>query len=173
MHHAESEPPRVVDSFSVCPVAQQSPICDINRHSSLSVREIPWNLDFLSPEDLVRLEENHLNTVTMLFWNLIQQLPTTTFLFWVIDGVTYYERSDRRQAFIKIIDELLGVMEQSQNVLVKLLLTCHGKSAFVKEYVVEGSILTVPHKVDGGSQGWSQYAWERSIGHELRVFERE
>lgn len=104
--------------------------------TQLLMRDLSWHLGFLSSKDLDRLKDDDFDTIAMLFWELIQQSPPKTFMFWVIDGITFYERSARRRNFVRLIEELLDVMEQSQNVVVKLLLTCHGRSVFVKEALI-------------------------------------
>ena len=130
-------------------------------------RDAPWDLSFLSSTDIEKLRENHLETICTLFRGLLQQLPDTTFLFWMIDGINYYERSERRQDFLQVIHELLGMIKDRNGVIIKLLLTCPGTSFFVKDMLYKDDILHVPAIVDGGRQGWSERAFQKTLGHEI------
>ena len=130
-------------------------------------RDASWNLAFLSSTDIEKLRENHLDTVFSLFRGLVQQLPDATFLFWMIDGINYYERSERRQDFLKVVRELLGIIKDRNGVIIKLLLTCPGTSFFIKDMLDKDDILHVPAMVDGGRQGWSEGVFHRTLGHEI------
>ena len=76
----------------------------------LLLRDFAWDLTFLSTTDLWKIQNNDLETICALFRKLVQQLRDPTFLFWIIDGINYYERSERRRDFLKVIHELLGVI---------------------------------------------------------------
>ena len=134
-------------------------------------RDASWDLAFLSSTDIEKLRENHLDTVCSLFRGLLRQIPDTTFLFWMIDGINYYERSERRQDFLKVIHELLGMIKDRNGVIIKLLLTCPGTSFFVKDMLDKDDILQVPATVDGGRQGWSEGAYQKTLGHEIERFD--
>ena len=129
-----------------------------------------WDLSFLSATDIDKLHQtNDLETLCLLFRNLIQQLPPTTFLFWMIDGINYYERSERRRGFLKVINSLLDTLKacSTNGVVIKLLLTCPGKSLYVKDLLNKEDILTVPPTVDGSRQGWSERVFQRTVGSEI------
>lgn len=131
-------------------------------------RDASWDLAFLSSTDIEKIRENHLDTVCSLFRGLLQQLPDMTFLFWMIDGINYYERSERRRDFLKVILELLGLIKDCKGVIIKLLLTCPGTSFFVKDMLDKDDILHVPATVDGSRQGWSEGAYQKTLGHEIK-----
>ncbi len=138
--------------------------------SQLLLRDGPWDLAFLSSADVEKIQNSDIETICMLFRRLLQQLPDATFLFWMIDGINYYERSERRRDFLKVIHELLGVINDTKGVVIKLLLTCPGKSSYVKDVVGKENILNVPPTVDGGRQGWSERAFRKTLGHEIENF---
>jgi hypothetical protein len=98
---------------------------------------------------------------------LFQQLPTTTYLFCVIDGITYYERPPKRSRFIEAIEAILAMMKDCNNVIVKLLLSCHGRSNFIRRSVDDKDILLVPSEIDGDGQGWSDRTWNRKMGNDI------
>ena len=137
--------------------------------SQLLLRDdICWDLTFLSTTDVERIQQsNDLEAICALFRKLIRQLPTPTFLFWMIDGINYYERSERRRDFLKVIHELLSIIKDSNGVVIKLLLTCPGKSLYVRDALGKEDILTVPPTVDGSRQGWSERAYQKTVGKEI------
>ena len=135
--------------------------------SQLLLREVPWDLAFLSVEDLVKIKDNNLEAICVLFRKLIQQLPDATFLFWMIDGINYYERSERRRDFLKVVQALLGVIKDIKGVIIKLLLTCPGKSLYVKDALGKEDVLNVPPTVDGNRQGWSERGFQKTLGREI------
>lgn len=135
--------------------------------SQLLLRDISWDLTFLSTTDLGKIQQNDLESICALLGHLIQQLPNTTFLFWIIDGINFYERSERRRDFLKVIQDLLAVIRDRNGVVIKLLLTCPGKSLYVKDALGKDEILTVPPTVDGSRQGWSERAFQKTLGREI------
>lgn len=138
----------------------------------LLLRDISWDLSFLSKEDFEKIEHDDLETVCVLLRKLTQKLPSTTFIFWMIDGINYYERSVRRRDFLKVIHELLRVIKECDDVVIKLLLTCHGKSAYAKDALEKDDILTVPLFIDGSRQGWSERAFQKTLGHDVENFDK-
>ena len=135
--------------------------------SQLLLREVPWDLASLSVEDLEKIKHNDLEAICVLFRKLIQQLPDATFLFWMIDGINYYERSERRRDFLKVVQALLGVIKDCKGVIIKLLLTCPGKSLYVKDALGKEDVLNVPPTVDGNRQGWSERGFQKTLGREI------
>lgn len=107
---------------------------------------------FLSHVDIARLKENDLEILCKVFRGLIEQLPPTILLFMMIDSVTLYERTQRRQNFLKAIKEMMEAMKDSQNIVFKLLLTCQGRSMFLKRLIDGPDILTAPPDIDGDRQ---------------------
>lgn len=125
-----------------------------------------WDFGFLGKDGLKRLEEGDLDAYCKLFRDLIEQLPPMTLIFLMIDGITVYERSMRREGFLKVIKELTDMMADCRQLVVKLLLTCHGRSAFVK--LDRKNVLTLPSIVEGNSQGWSEHSWKRGVGKDVK-----
>ena len=139
--------------------------------SQLLLLDTPYELNFISKADLEKIEHDDFPTLCSLFRKLIQHLPSPTFLFWIIDGINFYERSERRRDFLDVVKLLLERVQESKEIVIKLLLTCHGKSSYVKNLVGKEDILTVPTVVDGSRQGWSEAAFRRTLGRELEKLE--
>ena len=68
--------------------------------------------------------------------------------------------------------ELLNIMDGCKDVTTKLLLVCHGQSAFVKDLIDDDDTLEFPSTVDGDRQGWSEYGWDRSVGDDVETLEK-
>ena len=87
----------------------------------------------------------------------------------MIDGINYYERSERRRGFLKVVNSLLDTLKacSTNGVVIKLLLTCPGKSLYVKDLLNKEDILTLPPTVDGSRQGWSERAFQKTLGNEI------
>ena len=130
-------------------------------------RDILWDLNFLRGDDVGKIHNDDLSTILILFRGLVRQLPDKTFLFLMIDGINYYERSDRARDFLLVIDDMLAMIRHHDRIIIKLLLTCHGTSFFVKDLLDKDRILHVPATVDGDRQGWSEEWYERKMGPEM------
>ena len=59
------------------------------------------------------------------------------------------------------------MIRDRNGVVIKLLLTCPGKSLYVKDALGKDEILTVPPTVDGSRQGWSERAFQKTLGREI------
>lgn len=138
--------------------------------AQLLLNDVAWDLTFIGQENVDRIEGNDLETLCDVFFRLLQQLPNMTFLYWMIDGITFYERAEWRGDFLKVIKKLLNMVKSCEKVVVKLLLTCHGRSFFVK-YIEDADTLLVPSTVDGDRQGWSNMGWHRSMGKDMNALE--
>lgn len=135
--------------------------------------EVSYDTSFLTHEDLEKIEQNNLSTLCMLFQRLMQQIPSGTFLFFVVDGVNFYERSERREDFLEILKVLLAELEECHKSIFKLLLSCHGRSSFAKDLIQTENILTVPTFVDGTRQGWSEHTFRKSLGQEISNLDKK
>ena len=139
--------------------------------SQLLLRDdVPWDLTFLSAAHVANIRANDIDTICMLFRRLLQQLPEPTFLFWMIDGINFYERSERRVDFLKVVRMLLGIINDCSHVIIKLLLTCPGISPHVRNLLSKEDVMTVPLTVEGSCQGLSERAFRETTGHSLDRF---
>lgn len=85
----------------------------------------------------------------------------------MIDGITWYERPAKQKDFTVAIDAILAIVEGCENVVVNLLLSCHGCSRLISRSIDDEDMLLVPFEIDGNGQVWSDRAWDRNIGHEI------
>ena len=139
--------------------------------AQLLVRNVAWDLTFLTQEEVNRIGTNDFSSLRNMLCRLLQQLPSMTLLFWTIDGVAFYEGGEWRTDLLKAISELLNIMATCKKVVIKLLLTCHGRSSFVKDYIDKQNILEAPATIDGDFQGWNDQVWDSSVGKNLECLE--
>ena len=125
-----------------------------------------FDLNLITKDELEKIRNNDLDTLCVLFRHLVQQLPNGSFTFMVIDSIILYERSERRRDFVRVAKEILEAVEKSNSVL-KVLFTCQGKSSYVKDFFEKDDVFTVPPFIDGGRQGWSEHAFQRTLSHEI------
>ena len=59
--------------------------------AQLLSKDFAWDLAFVSQEDVDRLKANNIRDLCIFFHSLLQQLPNSTFLYWMIDAITFYE----------------------------------------------------------------------------------
>jgi len=129
-----------------------------------------WDLSALNAYDTQQLGISELEALCGLLRLLVKQMPPMTLLYLIIDGITLYERTQRCQSFLKAIKEVINIMDDCPQLVMKLLLTCHGRSSFVRDYVDREDTLTVPADVDGDCQGGSEHTWKGGIGRDVKGF---
>ena len=118
-------------------------------------------------EELQGLEDFDVEGLCKAFRVLVGKLPPVTVLFLIIDGVSLYERAQRRKDFLKAMKIIIQTMQECHNTVFKLLLTCQGRSIFLKDYIKSSDVLTVPLDIDGEGQGWSEHSWKRIMGADI------
>lgn len=126
-----------------------------------------WDLTFLNQRNLNELKAADLDSLYRVFRKLLLQLPRITLLYCMIDGITYYERFEHHSNFEVVIERLLDIIDDCEKLVIKLLLTCHGRSTCIKDFIQDNDILTVPYTVDGDRQGFSDYGWDGEMGKNL------
>lgn len=111
-------------------------------------------------KNIKSIRAGDLDLLCTMLHKLIEQQPSPTFLFWMIDGINYYERSERRQGFLKVIDQLLAVMKAHEKLIIKLLLTSNVKDRYVKNFITEDEVLTVPA---------NNRVFEKALGRDIKT----
>ena len=130
-----------------------------------------FELSFIDDDDIRSLEKNDIETLCNVFRDLVLQVPDNKFLICIIDGISLYETSDRRNELMyawKRLNRLLT--NQNVKVVLKLLATCPGHSLKLHDASVmkRGDILRVPDEVDGGRQGaWDTAELDESFNSSL------
>ena len=113
-----------------------------------------WDLSFLEEADMARYEAGDLGFACTVFQTLLAQLPTPTFMFWIIDGTDSYEYSEWRNPFLNTLERLAAISGMRTNLITKTLLTSHTQSKYLPQLLKSHEILTLPEMVDGDRSGW-------------------
>ena len=113
-----------------------------------------WDLSFLEETEMARYEAGDLGFACTVFQTLLAQLPTPTFMFWIIDGTDSYEYSEWRNPFLDTLERLAAISRMRTNLITKVLLTSHTQSKYLPELLNPRQVLTLPDMVDGDRSGW-------------------
>ena len=119
----------------------------------LGLEQDNFSLDFVDRTLFKRLEDADLVALCTLFEALIDQLPPSTILFVIVDGVSFYETQDRVQGTCYAIGKFVGIAETAGKVM-KLLVTCPGVSGYVRKGFGEEDVLWIAEAGDGDGDGF-------------------
>ncbi|KAI0446845.1 hypothetical protein F4803DRAFT_501323 [Xylaria telfairii] len=92
------------------------------------------DLGFLTPEDLQVYRHHDLKSLCDLFVRLVQQLPSGTDVFCIIDGISWYEQAPWLAGlrFVTgMFEYLMGQLDPRDTAILKILMTSHGRSTEV------------------------------------------
>ena len=113
-----------------------------------------FSLDFVDRTLFQRLENADLVALCTFFEALVDQLPQSTILFVIVDGVSFYETQDRVQGTCYAIGKLVEIAETAGRVM-KLLVTCPGVSGYVRKGFHDDDVLWVAEAGDGDGDGFT------------------
>ncbi|KAK6224094.1 hypothetical protein LQW54_000241 [Pestalotiopsis sp. IQ-011] len=130
--------------------------------SQMEQRGLHMDLSFLDARDWRHLESLQLDILWKVLRQLISQLPEGSVLVCVIDEISRYESSALEQDTEQIIRRLTRLVKNSQNIVFKLLLTCHGRALSVFPYFEGCTIDLASHMEPEDSSTW----WMRSAQHQ-------
>lgn len=103
----------------------------------------------------------YLKKILSLFKKLLQQVPTSTVVFCIIDGISYYEGEHHHRDTCRTIRRLVRLTRAGGegDPVLKLLITSPTRTSHVhRESGVEGrvEVIDMPSRVDGAKQGFDQ-----------------
>lgn len=129
-----------------------------------------FDFDFSFLKGKKRKNLNTPKQLCRLLRKLLEKLPADTVLFWIVDGVSWFEGSERAEVTQIVFKKLLRMTKECENVVVKLLITSPNRSREVALLCKEETVLNVPNHVDGERQGTLAVKLEDVVG---RVGKRE
>lgn len=109
-------------------------------------------------------ELNKPKQLCRLLRKLLQKLPVDTVLFWIVDGVSWFEGEMRVEETRTVFRKLIQMTKGCEDVVVKLLITSPGRSREVESMCEEEMVLNVPTFVDGEKQGTFAMRFEDAVG---------
>ncbi|OIW31235.1 hypothetical protein CONLIGDRAFT_700977 [Coniochaeta ligniaria NRRL 30616] len=91
-----------------------------------------WGLDLssISDDDWAAIQEESLDALFDIFRAVVMQLPKNTVIFCLIDSLSAYEDSKRKEDTIALMQKLARLVRKSTCVTFKLLVTCPGQSIY-------------------------------------------
>ncbi|KAL8779555.1 MAG: hypothetical protein Q9213_006883 [Squamulea squamosa] len=109
----------------------------------LRLGQYDFDLEFIDRRYIQALENGDLDATCDLFEDLTGQLPPTTTLFLIVDGISFYETRDLRDDTIRVMSRMLEILERSR-FLFKLLIASPGASAHVSKGFDNNQIYSLP-----------------------------
>lgn len=111
------------------------------------------SLDFIDQALFHGLEKADLVSLCTVFEALIDQIPPSTILFVIVDGVSFYETQDRVPGTCYAISKFIKIAETAGKAM-KLLVTCPGVSGYVRKGFCDEDILWIAEAGDGAGDGF-------------------
>ena len=117
------------------------------------VRDVDWDLGRIAKNrtTLDRLERFELDHLCSAFSDLVRQLPYGTFLFVLVDGISFYERHDLLPYTQFALRKILELTEEEDvTAVVKVIMTAPSVGRVLQKQVHEENRLVLPSEVVGG-----------------------
>lgn len=103
---------------------------------------------------------------------MLLQLPSRTYVFLVIDNISLYENRARYEDFGGVVRKLrILIVEEGRDLIIKVLLMCHGRSWARAFDVYDDETLSVPPAFEEDHQGLNELAWGRIMEQSLGELE--
>ena len=113
---------------------------------------VDLHLADLDPEDLRRASEDHLPSLIAMFRKCILRIPYTYTIFCIIDGISFYETSQRRECTLNVLHKLRRTVTKANGATFKLLITAPGRSQSIHRLFEHDEILNVPEDIRNDAQ---------------------
>lgn len=101
--------------------------------------EFQLDLSSLSDDICAAVESGSLDAIFDVFRTTVKQVPKGRVVFCIVDGISAYENSKRRQDTILLMQKLIRLVKQSRNVAFKCLITFPGRGSFTQEWGCESA----------------------------------
>ena len=111
-------------------------------------RELEVDISFLTKTNLRSIERIELEILCVLFRELTTQLPPKTVLFCVLDELSMYETSSLGRETDAIVRRLTRLVVKSEEVILKVLITCRGRSLDFHKYFDNQDILDLQEDIE-------------------------
>ena len=121
----------------------------------LQSQRLGLDLDLAGPESKVfrGAQENDLSSLLKMFGKCILRIPDAYTIYCIIDGISFYETSQRKDATINVLHKLRRIISKRKDVIFKLLVTAPGRSQSVYRLFIDDEILNVPQYIQNDAQG--------------------
>ena len=96
------------------------------------------------PKKLRGSKEDDLPDLPWMFRKCILRLPHAYTIYCIIDGISFYETSQRRDTTLIVLHNLRQIVPKARDIVFKLLVTAPGRSQSVYRLFENDKILDVP-----------------------------
>jgi hypothetical protein len=86
------------------------------------------DLSSISEDDCSAIQQEDVDALFNIFRTIVMQLPKHTIIFCLIDSLSAYENSNRKEDTIALMQKLARLVKKPTRVALKLLVTCPGQS---------------------------------------------
>lgn len=124
------------------------------------------NFDLVDIRELKNVQNNSVESLCKVFGKLVAQLPKQTILFCIIDAVSYYEDTSRREEILAAIGSLRRLAAKRLDCVYKLLATSPGRSRHVCKLFDKEEILELPSYCPNEG-GFTALKWGINVGHDV------
>ena len=107
----------------------------------------------LDPEDLRGAKDANLPGLLTTFRHCVLQVPYAYSIYCFIDGISFHETAQRREATLEVIYMLRRIILNARHIAFKLLVTAPGRSQSVHRLFRQSEILDVPQYIPSDAQG--------------------
>ena len=122
--------------------------------------------DLTDIRNLKKVKNDNVESLCKVFAKLVSQLPEQTILLCIIDAISYYEDSGRRQEILAAVGALLRLAAKDLNCVFKLLLTNPGRCRHVCELFDKQEILDLPSYCPHQG-GFTALQWDTRMGRDV------
>ncbi|KAI4192074.1 MAG: hypothetical protein LQ346_004502 [Caloplaca aetnensis] len=120
----------------------------------LLIEQHDLDLEFIHRKFIQAIDNGDVGALCDLFKGLIQQLPQSTTIFLVVDGMSFYETRDRLKDTCHAMSRLLELVEKAKPVF-KFLITSPGASAHVSKGLRPEQVYWLPEIDPEEDEGFS------------------
>lgn len=106
----------------------------------------------ISSQDLASISKNTIDDVLALFAKLVQQLPATSMVFCIVDGISLYQNGERLEDTKVVMDKLCEMIEGEKGAIFKALFASATRTRYLPESLGTEDTLTVPRNVASQTQ---------------------
>ena len=120
------------------------------------------DLSFLEPAQQPALEAHETDILVDLFVALVRQLPAGRVVFCIVDGISYFEYSDKTKACSKVVMALAGLVDDDEvHAVFKVLIASPSISRSCNQYLARKDVFNLPDVIAHSNQGFDGTGFRR------------
>ena len=96
--------------------------------------EFEMSLPFVDNDTYNAIHEEDMEALFRVFRGIVTQLPKGTIIFLLVDSLSAYENSTRKEDTVSLMRKLARFVKSLKNVALKVLITCPGQSMYADRW---------------------------------------